>query len=463
MTRICLNRGALLCMAGLLLAPSAFSQTKTIRIVTYNIEDDIDGATAPLPGLIAPWQGGPASEGGVLEGLGEEYASPDAAQPIDILALEETTSNPATIVPIVDGLNAFYGSTNMYAMSPYQATESGGDVADGNGPNALVYNTTTVQLVASVPVDPTGGTGKLGSASGEYREVMRYEFAPAWAAADPSNEFYIYVSHYKSGSTSADLTDRAEEAVIIRNDEAANLPASARVLYVGDYNVTSSAEASYQTILAAAAPNGTAQGQGVDPLNPSGANNIDWGASTTSQAILAMETESAMNLRYRDDLEVMTTNVYLGALGGLAWVSNTYHAFGNNGSVAYNGNIGAGGDNALTNLVANAGIPAATLYLDLTNASDHLPVVSDYTLPFNPPPLALGISGGAGFQIVISNADGSAITAGQAYYIEAQTAANVGGPWMALAGFLTLTNGQLQLAATPSVVAQNYYRAVETP
>ncbi len=38
----------------------------------------------------------------------------------------------------------------MYAMSPYQATESDDDPTDGNGPSALVYNTKTVQLLASV-------------------------------------------------------------------------------------------------------------------------------------------------------------------------------------------------------------------------------------------------------------------------------------------------------------------------
>ena len=100
----------------------------------------------------------------------------------------------------MNGLNSFYNAPGMYATSTYQATESGGDPTDGNGPNALVYNTTTVQLLASVPVDPPGGTSNLGSSSGEYREVMRYEFAPAGVTPTPANEFYIYVSHYKSGT-----------------------------------------------------------------------------------------------------------------------------------------------------------------------------------------------------------------------------------------------------------------------
>src|SRR5277367_2727077 len=111
----------------------ASAQTRTIRVVSYNIEDDINGATTPLPGLISPSSGGSVTNGGVLEGIGEEVYGGDTNQPIDILTLQETTSNTTTVQPIVNGLNAFYGSRNIpagYAMSPYQATDDGGE-ADG--------------------------------------------------------------------------------------------------------------------------------------------------------------------------------------------------------------------------------------------------------------------------------------------------------------------------------------------
>src|SRR5262249_47816189 len=149
------------------------------------------------------------------------------AQPLDILALQETTSNTTTLTPIVNGLNTYYNAPGMYAMSTFQATSSGG-VTSGGGPNALVYNTTTVQLLASVPVDPPGGTSQLGSASGEYRELMRYLFAPAGVTPNASNQFYIYVSHYKASTGSANETARAGEAQIIRNNSV-TLPANARI------------------------------------------------------------------------------------------------------------------------------------------------------------------------------------------------------------------------------------------
>ncbi len=382
----------LLCLGGMIVVCGgprvASAQTMTIRVVAYNIAADINGVTTPLPGLITPsGVGGTVTNGGVLEGIGEEIVGSDPAQPIDILALEETTSNPITVQPIVDGLNAFYSmldpaATNMYAMSPYQATESGGFLASGNGPNAMVYNTKTVQLLASVPVDPACGTNCLGATSGEYREVMRYEFAPAGVTPAAANEFYVYVSHYKSGVGVTNIAKRAGEAVIIRNDEASSLPVDARVLYVGDFNITSSGEPSYQTILSNSAPNGVAQGQGFDPLNLSGATNINWGTSTTDPAILAAETESANDLRFRDDLQVMTSNVFYGVAGGLAYVPGTYHAFGNNGTTPYFGSVNSGSNTSLSNnLVAGAPISAAQLYQDLSTASDHLPIVADYTIP----------------------------------------------------------------------------------
>lgn len=374
------------------LVPLVSAQTRTLRIVTYNIEDDINGATTPLPGLIAPPNNpGNVQAGGVLEGIGEEMVGNDPAQPLDILALQETTSNPVTVAPIVSGLNTFYNSPGMYTNSTYQATEAGGDVADGNGPNALVYNTQTVQLLASVPVDPPGGTGYLGASSGEYREVMRYEFAPAGFVPAPANEFYIYVSHYKSGTGSSNTTARNGEAQIIRNDEASNLPATARVLYVGDYNADNP-EPMYETILSNAAPNGIPQGQGIDPLNPTNNPNLNWSASTTATNILALLSESAIDLRYRDDFQVMTTNVYFEAPGGLSYIPGTCHAFGNNGTTSYKGSVNNGFNTALNNdLAPGSSLSASQLYLDLTNASDHLPVVADYTVPL-PVPFIAGIS-----------------------------------------------------------------------
>ncbi|HUI08212.1 MAG TPA: PKD domain-containing protein [Verrucomicrobiae bacterium] len=378
----------------------ASAQTRIIRIVTYNIEADTDGYTTPRPGLIVPSNSGTYTDGGVLEGIGEEKIAGDPAQPIDILALQETTSNSTTVQPIVNGLNTFYSAHGVaaygvpagyagYAMSTYQATTSGG-TSSGGGPNALVYNTNTVQLLASVPVNPPAGKS-LGSSSGEYRQVVRYQFAPAGVTPSTTNIFYIYVSHYKASPGTSNEQYRLGEAKIIRSDESTNLPASARVLYVGDYNPDdNSGEPGYQTICSNSAPTGVKQGQGVDPLNiswnayTSASPNINWSTNTTQTTILYMLSEPASGLLYRDDLQVMTSNVYYDVAGGLQYVPGSYRSFGNNASLPYGSSVTVSTNTALndldpglTNLLK---LSATQLEQDLTTASDHLPVVADYTI-----------------------------------------------------------------------------------
>ncbi len=128
----------LICAVSLAALFTVSAQTRTLRIATYNIEADI-GVTnkqpiftnivtssaegPPLPGLIAPpTDPTNVQAGGVLEGIGEEVVN-GTAQPLDILALEETTGNAQTVAPIVSGLNSFYGIAGMYSNSSYQATE----------------------------------------------------------------------------------------------------------------------------------------------------------------------------------------------------------------------------------------------------------------------------------------------------------------------------------------------------
>ena len=67
-----------------------------LRIVDWNIEDDINGATTPRAGFNT-----------VLQGMGNELIAGDA-QPIDIMTLEETTSNTTTVQPILSMLNGDY-------------------------------------------------------------------------------------------------------------------------------------------------------------------------------------------------------------------------------------------------------------------------------------------------------------------------------------------------------------------
>jgi hypothetical protein len=239
-----------------------------------------------------------------------------------------------------------------------------------------------------------------------YREVMRYQFAPAGVATNGSNIFYVYVSHYKSGSasTSNNTNSRAGEASIIRSNMVTNLVTNARVLHVGDFNTGDASEAMY-AILTVPATN-----QLMDPLNLARSLTTNFDGSTTPGYL----TESADFLQYRDDYQMMTTNIFYGTGGGLALVPGTYHPFGNNGTTAYFGSVTDAGNSALDNHLVTNGpvfISAAQLYTDLINASDHLPVVADYTIPVPAPRITSFSLAGTNLVLTVTNGITNAVYA----------------------------------------------------
>jgi autotransporter-associated beta strand protein len=356
-----------------------------IRVVTFNTQgDESINNSVLLPNLAT-----------VLEGIGQEkYVGDNILQLPDIIALQETTSNSTTVVPLAGDLNSYYGAS-IFGSSTYQATQHGSPTI-GNGPNALIYNQQTLNLIASVGVGTPGG-----GSNGEFRQVVRYEFQPISDTGTGNGVFYVYDSHYKSGSAgtsddgSTDGALRNGEAQIIRNDEASALPANAAVLYVGDYNGDGSSEAAYQTITAPNSPGGINQGQALDPLNLTLNYSENWSTNSAYQGIMS---ESVNNLRYRDDLQLMTSNVLNDSPGTLNYITNSYHAFGNNGGTAVHGNINSGSNTAINDIIGNGSLTPSQVFAAMNNTtgSDHLPVVADYSIAIGPFTLTWDNAGGSG-------------------------------------------------------------------
>jgi hypothetical protein len=120
--------------------------------------------------------------------------------------------------------------------------------------------------------------------------------------------------------------------------------------------------------------------QGFDPLNPSASTLIDWSQDGSNE----QKTDSSRSLHYRDDLIVMSSNVYYSVSNGLAYVSGTYHTFGDNGSTPYKKSAIYNNNSLDGDLTTNViGISAAQCYTNLYGASDHYPVVADFTIPLS--------------------------------------------------------------------------------
>jgi endonuclease/exonuclease/phosphatase family metal-dependent hydrolase len=315
-----------------------------VRVVSYNIEADTGGFTTPRPGFDT-----------VLQGIGNELVN-GFARPLDILSLQETTSNSTTVTPIVNNLNSFYGA-GTYAMSPYQGTQNG-DPTGGNGPNALVYNTHTLQLVGSVGV----GTP---SSSGAPRQPIRYQFRPV--GYGPEADFYVYVSHLKSASDATSEARRNAEAILLRTN-ANTLPAGSRILYTGDFNFFKGSQEPAWITLTGTGSFGT-NARAIDPIN---LGNGSWDGSLSQ--FRGAYTDSSTSLMFRDDVVFTTAPTMDGH--GFSYINGSHHTFGNNGTTPLGAAATSGSNTALPGLPNRSAVLSS-----LTTASDHYPVAADFRLP----------------------------------------------------------------------------------
>lgn len=321
------------------------------RIASYNIGSS-DGA--PATGLNT-----------ILQAIGNEAVVGQSAQ-LDLIALQEVESQSTTTQAVVNLMNGLYGA-GAYGRGSVNGAST------GSGTLGVVYNTQTLQLL---------GETRIGTAStaGQPRQAMRYNFRPiGYTSAD----FYVYVSHFKADDDATSQNRRLVEANALRAD-ADGLGQGVQVLYVGDFNVYSSAETAYQRLLS------TGNGQALDPINRPGA----WHDSssfvdihTQAPAVNPPAGLTGGGLDDRFDFQLVSSELTNGV--GFEYVPNTYRAFGNNGSVPLNGNINASSSTALPGLSNR--IQVLNL---LTTVTDHLPVVADYRVIT--PPVVTGVQVGDG-------------------------------------------------------------------
>ena len=349
-----------------------------LRVVTYNTANDVGSAGTDTH---APVAGGPLA--GVLTAIGALNTT-GFSRPVDILAMQEsvyytgTGINP-TAQSVVTILNGIYGA-GTYAAATLNGTTTGPNA--GNGPNTLVYRTSTVTLVSQQGLGTPSG-------SGVSRQVMKYEFQ---SVANPTVSFHVYNSHMKAGTTATDNDRRGIEAGIITASANA-LPANTPIVFLGDYNPTNNtADKGYQGVVG-----GTSANRGIDPLNPTNATqNWDSAAfksfTTFSPVTTAQFTgQSTAGMQYRDDVILNSPGILSG--NGITYVANSHTILGNTGTHTYGGTLASGSAAALAALLPGYTQSQATDVINnLSQASDHLPVIVDYRIaPVPEPGCVIGV------------------------------------------------------------------------
>ncbi len=330
-------------LAILVLSASGNFALAQLRIVSYNTANGSRTGNNQMPRTGMDL---------VLAAIGNEVTN-GFATPIDALLLQEQASPSTSTQGFVDVLNGIYGA-GTYARSNVVSGPPFSDLRQ-----TLVYNTQTLSLIGEVAYGETGSTKAA-------RQTTRFHMRPV--GYDSSADLYLYNNHYKSDTGTLENQRRNFEAETVRFDPVFGSDAlgqGAHVIYAGDYNIQSSNQDMYQTLLSAG------NGQAFDPLDAPGSwnNNSSFAYLHTQSPHDGSDGLTAFGMDDRFDFQLVTEELLDNE--GLSIIDGSYRAFGNNGTT-YNQAIN----------VASNTYPLSQAELDaLAHVSDHLPVVADYQLP----------------------------------------------------------------------------------
>lgn len=350
------------------------------------------------------------------------------ARQVDVLNCEELQST--SLSNFVVQLNSIYGAgTYAYDMTT--------DPNTGGGPDGLIYNTRTIQVVSARALI-TGQTVLLqsnltytmahspgGGTNGVTRAPMVYRLRPIGFGT--TNDFYMYVSHARSTSDDSSGDARYAEAQEVRSDAKYNLPAGVHILYAGDWNLfNGSSENAYKCLTGQTTSDSinwadtnltvwanANQTQGYDPTSKTSPPTTTSFANTAADGSTCLYDDSTDSGTYcmTSRLDIQLPNALMFTAynpnGGVQLAPDisdpfdtsdfpssqypyAFEVFGNNGTTPRLDPSTNSANHSLDDLT-NTTPNAATVYLDLDElgsgatftGSDHYPIVGDYLILTN--------------------------------------------------------------------------------
>ena len=307
-----------------------------LRVVTYNISA-LEGSATGLQAVFSACHA-------------DDRIGP--AQPIDIICFQECPQ--AAVGPLGNLLAASAPAGITYTRATYTTSSS----EDGaTGAQALFFRTDRFSEITSGHVDLSTG----GSRNSD-RWLLQLTGYSSTAA-----RLYVYSSHLKASSGSANESERLSGATTLRNNADA-LPAGSNIIFLGDYNMYTNSESGYVKMTTG----------GVHPaIDPWGTAN--WtGASNaikhTQSPLLTSTNLVGGGVDDRFDLHLFTGALNDGA--GLAYIPGTVRTLGNDGN-HFDLAINTGNNSYYPSNIARGNALADALFV----ASDHMPVIMEYQVP----------------------------------------------------------------------------------
>ncbi len=296
-----------------------------LRVVTYNVAG-LDGNQSSLTSVFSALNDDPAPQTGRIHVP-------------DIYIFQEVTSSDVSW--LVGTIRNAAPSDVSYSVATFTTNGGGGE-------NALIYRSDVLDEDAGNHIDITNHTGP--------RATDRWKLT----LLEDGSVIYVYGSHFKADTGSTNQSKRESEANAIRNNADA-LGQGTFIMYCGDYNLYTPSEAAFQRFL------DPGNGQAVDP----------WFDGSFSNAISHTQSphdgsEGLVMGGMDDRFDFLLSTGEFNDSTGMETVAPSYRTFGNDG-LHYNVPINSG---------FNAYFSSADQWKAdaLARASDHLPVVVDYTL-----------------------------------------------------------------------------------
>jgi hypothetical protein len=275
------------------------------------------------------------------------------ATPVGLFLFSEVgTGDTAALLALV---NQAAPAGYTYALATFTGS---GTEDSASGAQAAIYRT---DLITEIP------SGHIDLSTGASRNSDRWLFQlNGYTSANA--RFYVYQSHLKASSGSANVATRLSGVQTLRANCDA-LGVGVRAFYSGDMNFYTRTESGYQAFIAAG------NGAAVDPLGTAdwtGASNA-WKHTQSPRDILA---DGLIGGGMDDRFDMMLPTAQLMDGAGIAFITGSYRAVGNDGN-HYNLAVNSG---------TNSYFPAelsrsATLATNLFNAADHIPVLMDLQVP----------------------------------------------------------------------------------
>lgn len=280
----------------------------------------------------------------------------------DILIVQEI-SNQAAVNLLRDQILNAAGGPGGNPGTPAHYTAASFTDSASSLDQAILYRDAIFEEVA----------GSYTTLNTTPRITPRWRIRPVNAVSD-STDIYFYSMHLSS----SDALSRATQTQIVRAD-ANGLPAGTNLFYVGDFNIDSSSEASYQNLIGSQIDN---DGRAFDPLNRPGT----WSSNSSFADIHSQSPHldngggppGGVGGGLDDRFDFLLISAALQDAAGFDYIPGTYRSFGNDGQ-HYNMDIN-------DNPVIPEGIAVANA---LHAASDHLPVMMHLTDPITLPLISL--------------------------------------------------------------------------